>query len=145
MTRLAILCLALCSCGEPRLLNPGADLSVTAVSDHDMSVAAQDKSQLHWVVSGLYASGTPGHILLLDGGEGRGTFFHELCHAADANHWTIQQSIDHATPPNPSPEMKRKLAVAQELADMGPDYWQNLKDRFGADAVGHASILARLR
>lgn len=141
---LALLCLALCSCGEPRLLNPGAPLSVTAVSGHDIAQASGGQSRAGFLLEGLYTHGNPGHILLQDHAASDHALAHELAHYRDMNGGTYAHAIEMATPPNPTPEMKRKLAICWEIEAKG-EPWQALKDRFGASAVGHPEILARLK
>lgn len=142
MKYLALICLALASCGEPRLLNQGASLPVTAVSDHDMSVAAGEQSRTGWIVGGLYDGR---QILLLDGGDRPYTLSHEIAHHRDRVGGTYADAIRAATPANPSPEMARKLAVCWEIEAKGGDPWQAIKDSFGESAVGHKEILGRLK
>lgn len=145
MIRLSILCLALASCAAPvGRLNPGAPLPYLIASDRDMALA------LHGVpvsagniVLGLadgqrimerHASGMPW------------VSSHECAHIADQRGISYRQAIALLTPPGtPNEHMAKRLASMERIADMGPDYWQNIKDTWGASAVQHESILARLK
>jgi hypothetical protein len=141
---IALPLLLLCSCGEPRVLNPGASLSVTAVSDHDMSIAAWEHSTMGQIVTGLYIHGEPGSILLLDCGDASWTLPHEVAHRMDASGKTYAQCIEEITPQNPTPEMARKLAACWEIEAQHGDPWLAIYERWGAGAVGHKDILARI-
>lgn len=137
----------LCACNEPVRHNPGRDLSVTTLHDHDMSAVVDrgDDVLRPWdrYVAGVYFHGKPGKIFLL-AGEGVAVLAHELAHACDHNGWTFAQGIEAITPADPSPEFAARLAALWDLDRGGSDYWRNIYRRWGRDAVVHPEILARL-
>lgn len=141
--------LVLISCTDPVRLNdgPGAVVPVTAINDHDMAGVAGDSSRIGYVVHGAYRRTAPddlGAIFLLHGGEGEWTLAHEVAHACDANGWTFAQGIRAITPEHPTPAFSKRLVVLWEIAAT-TDYWRTIYRRWGARAVGHPEILARVR
>jgi hypothetical protein len=109
-----------------------------------MAIAAGDHSGMGHVILGLYAHGDPGRILLLDHAAPESTLPHEVAHRMDASGKSYAQCIEEITPPNPTPEMARKLAVCWEIEAQHGDPWLAIYSRWGRDAVGHPAILARI-
>lgn len=71
---------------------------------------------------------------------------HECAHLADLRGVSYRQAIALLTPVGvPNEHMARRLACMQRIADRGGDYWQAIKDVYGADGVQHPEILALLK
>lgn len=145
MRQLAIICLVLCSCGAPRVLNQGAAHPITALSDHDM-VAKSESLNLPpgAYARGLHVPGPSPAIYLLDHGDAEYTLAHEIAHNRDSVGGTYADAIRSFTPPNPSPELAAKLEICWQIEAMGADPWRSLFEKYGAKAVNHDDILARL-
>lgn len=136
--------LLLTSCA-PRHLNPGALHPITALSDHDM-VAKSESLNLPpgAYARGLHVPGPSPAIYLLDGADAKWTLAHEIAHNRDSVGGTYADAIRSFTPPNPSPELAAKLEICWQIEAMGADPWRSLFEKYGAKAVNHSDILARL-
>lgn len=157
------LMLALAACGpaDPGRLNSGAAFGYDIVTDAQMFAAARHVSRpfsrYQETSQGPYApplmpSGNhviiglcmQDRILELHAGAQQSTPAHEACHLADRV-GGMHAAIALLTPPNPSPEMAKRLALMREIAAAGPDHWANLYSRFGRDALGcHQDIIDRI-
>ena len=143
MTRLAIiaLALALTGCAPPLgRLNPGAAVPYVLAEHAEMQAFRAPKPPRN--VSGVASA----HMILeLHLGANPWTAAHECAHLADFRGITYRQAMALLTPPGTvGKHMAQRLASMQAIADAGGDHWQAIKDRWGADAVAHSDILARL-
>ncbi len=139
---LALSALLLTSCAAPiGRLNPGAVEPYTIVTSQEMAAASLLRGR-------EYAIGLCGRdgIRELHAGADDATAPHECAHLADQRGITYREAIRRLTPPGPINEhMAKRLAAMQRVADRGGDPWQALKDIYGAAAVQHPEILARLK
>ncbi len=144
MIRILAILAFLCSCGgPPRLVNPGAAIPITALSDYDMSLEAKRFP----VEAGHYLRGYFNHcpraIFLLEGTD-ESVLAHECAHLGDTMGGNYAEAIRLVTPPNPSPEMAVKLRTLWEIERAPGGYWREICRRWGRGAVGHPDILARI-
>lgn len=140
---LAILAiLSLTACGEPRILNAGAAVPVTAVDGPNM-----DRISGSYDVVGRYQrdAGVSPHIYLLSGSERESTFCHELAHMADDNGGDYAAAIRSVTPPNPTARFAERIKVAWEIAHTPGGYWKAIYERWGDEGVEHKEILAKIK
>jgi hypothetical protein len=134
---LSLLVLCITGCGEPRLLNPGAHMPVTAVDGPHMDRISGEYDRVgRYQRDGIY---------LLAGSELSSTFCHELAHMADDNGGDYAKAIRAITPPNPTPRFAERLRVAWEIAHTPGGYWHAIYQRWGEDAIQHSDIMAKAR
>lgn len=141
------------SCGPAPLgrLNPGALIGYDIVTDADMyaaRTAGPTTVQLQW---GTYATGlcATDRILEMHAGACGWTAVHECAHLADRL-GSYRQAIFALTPPGvPNEHMAQRLALMEwvdtQARKRGTTHWQVIYDRWGAEAVGHPDILAKLK
>ncbi len=140
------------SCAPPLgRLNPEAPFPYDIVSSSQMFAARAATNDPLLCRRGTYAEGWcgPASILELQSLASPWTAPHECAHLADRL-GSYRKAIFALTPPGvPNEHMAQRLALMEwvdtQARKRGTTHWQVIYDRWGAEAVQHPEILAKLK